>query len=57
MNEELNKITQLSAIADKHANEIAQVEQEVNRLMGGNATVGEIVALMVVRGWTPPQKS
>lgn len=54
MTEEIKKITQLSAIADQYANAIAQIEQEVNRLTGGDATVGEVVAVMVSLGWMSP---
>lgn len=31
-----------------------RIEQEVNRQLGGDATVGDIVALMLRLGWRPP---
>ena len=39
-----------------HANEIAEIEMDVNRQMGGDCTIAELVAIMLTRGWTPPQK-
>lgn len=54
MNAEIEKITQLATIADAHADEVAQIEQEVNRLTGGDATVAEVVAIMISIGWATP---
>jgi hypothetical protein len=32
----------------------ARIEREVNRQLGGDATVGDIVDLMLRLGWRPP---
>jgi hypothetical protein len=37
-----------------HARQINAVEESVNMHMGGDATVGELVSLMIVMGWKPP---
>ena len=38
----------------RHADEIEAIQREVNAILSGDATVGEIVALMVARGWQRP---
>lgn len=40
----------------RHADEIDAIEREVNAVLGGDATVGEIVALMAARGWQRPSR-
>lgn len=35
--------------------EVAGIEEQVNLHLGGEAAIGDIVALMLERGWTPPQ--
>lgn len=32
------------------------VERRVNELLGGDATIRELVALMVEMGWQPPER-
>ncbi len=39
----------------RHAAEIDQIERDVNGKLGGDATIGELVAIMLLRGWTPPE--
>jgi hypothetical protein len=38
----------------RYARQINVVEESVNMHMGGDATVGELVSLMIVMGWKPP---
>jgi hypothetical protein len=38
----------------RYSRQINAVEESVNMYMGGDATVGELVSLMVVMGWQPP---
>ena len=40
----------------RHADEIAAIEYDVNRQMGGDCDIAELVAIMLTRGWTPPQE-
>jgi hypothetical protein len=37
----------------RHATEIAEVESYVNRMMGGEAGVSDIIAVLASRGWMP----
>ena len=38
----------------RHANEAAAIEADVNRHLGGECTIGELVGVMLERGWMPP---
>jgi hypothetical protein len=39
----------------RHAREIDAIERDVNGKLHGDASIGELVALMLLRGWTPPE--
>ena len=39
----------------KNAAEIYQIERTVNNLMGGDCDIAELIAVMLMRGWTPPE--
>lgn len=47
---------EIRAAEAQHAADIEQVEIDANE-MGGDLTIGEIVALLIRRGWQPPAKS
>lgn len=47
---------EIRAAEAQHAADIEAVEHDANA-MGGDLTIGEIVALLIRRGWRPPAKS
>ena len=46
----------LRAAEATHGAEIEAIEHEANTL-GGDITIGEIIAIMIRRGWQPPAVS
>ena len=54
MNDIGKELVALREMRVKHADDISEIEREVNRLLGGEASVGEVVALLLARGWMTP---
>jgi hypothetical protein len=52
--ETMTYLLKLKEAKIRHADEIAQIEMEVNHQMGGDCDIAELVALLLMRGWTAP---
>ena len=53
---EMSYMLRLKEAQIRYADEIAEIEMDVDRQMGGDCTIAELVALMLTRGWAPPQE-